>query len=188
VVLVVGVVLAGVMAWSQSKANDTRRAAYRATLELATARIDAFDAKSAESLTLIARGQGQAYDASFDNLSDNATAVLKDATSQGGSAQEQVAQARFRAYLAVHRAIRSADNAGRWDDAVRTATGQANSVFQQFADASATALTQRSGQLRSDLDSARAPLPPLGWIALVIGVAAAVAAGLGVLTRLREYR
>jgi hypothetical protein len=188
VVLVVGLVLAGAMVWSQSKAKSTRNAAYLATLELATARIDAFDAKSAESLTLIARGQGQAYDASFNNLSENVTAVLKDATARGGSAEEKIAQARFRDYLAVHGTIRSSDNAGRWDDAVRTATGQTNTVFQQFADASATALTQRSGQLRSDLGSARAPLPPLGWIALVAGVAAAVAAGLGVLIRLREYR
>ena len=57
-VLVVGVVLVGLMAWSQSKANKTRSNAYFATVELATARIDAFDAKSAESLTLIARGSG----------------------------------------------------------------------------------------------------------------------------------
>jgi hypothetical protein len=188
VVVVVGVVLASVMAWSQSKANDARSAAYLATLELATARIDAFDAKSAESLTLIARGQGQTYDASFNNLSGNVTAVLKDATNRGGSTDEQAAQAKFRDYLAVHRAIRSADDAGRWDDAVRTATSQANTVFQQFADTSAAALEQRSAQLRSDLSSARSALPAFAWIGLIAGVAAAVAAGLGVSRRLREYR
>jgi hypothetical protein len=188
VVVVVGVVLASVMAWSQSKAKDARSAAYLATLELATARIDAFDAKSAESLTLIARGQGQAYDASFNNLSGNVSAVLKDATSRGGSTDEQAAQAKFRDYLAVHRTIRSADNAGRWDDAVRTATSQANTVFQQFADTSAAALDQQSAQLRSDLSSARSPLPAFAWIGLIAGVAAAVAAGLGVSRRLREYR
>jgi hypothetical protein len=188
IVVVVGVVLASVMAWSQTKAKDARSTAYLATLELATARIDAFDAKSAESLTLIARGQGQAYDASFNNLSGNVTAVLKDATSRGGSTDEQAAQAKFRDYLAVHRAIRSADNAGRWDDAVRTATSQANTVFQQFADTSAAALEQRSAQLRNDLSSARSPLPAFAWIALIAGVAAAVAAGLGVSRRLREYR
>jgi hypothetical protein len=58
-VIVVGVVLVATMAWSQSKANHTRSNAYFATVELATARIDAFDAKSAESLTLISRGSGR---------------------------------------------------------------------------------------------------------------------------------
>jgi hypothetical protein len=186
-VLVVGVVLAGVMAWSQSKANDARSSAYFATVELATARIDAFDAKSAESLTLIARGQGQAYDASFNNLSDNVKAILADAANRGG-ADEQAAQARFRDYLAMHGTIREENTSGNWDGAVRLATGQANTVFQRFADASATALDERSAQLRNDLSSARSPLPVLGWIALVAGVGAAVAAGLGVSTRLREYR
>jgi hypothetical protein len=187
VVLVIGIVLAGVMAWSQGKAKDTRSGAYLATLELATARIDAFDAKSAESLTLIARGQGQAYNASFDNLSANVTAVLDDAAKRGGTG-EQAAQARLRDYLGVHTRVRAADDGGHWDDAVKLATGQANTVFQTFADASATALDQRSAQLRHDLGSARTLLPVFAWIGLIAGVAAAVAAGLGVATRLREYR
>jgi hypothetical protein len=187
VVLVIGIVLAGVMAWSQGKAKDTRSGAYFATDELATARIDAFDAKSAESLTLIARGQGQTYNASFDNLAANVTAVLNDAAQRGG-ADERAAQARFRDYLGVHTRVRAADDGGHWDDAVKLATGQSNAVFQTFSDASATALDRRSAQLRNDLSSARAPLPAFAWIGLIAGVAAAVAAGLGVSTRLREYR
>lgn len=187
VVLVIGIVLAGVMAWSQGKAKDTRSGAYFATHELATGRIDAFDAKSAESLALIARGQGQAYNASFDNLSANVSAVLDDAAHRGG-ADEQAAQARFRDFLGVHTRVRAADDGGHWDDAVKLATGQANTVFQSFSDASAAALDRRSAQLRNDLSSARAPLPAFAWIGLIAGVGAAVAAGLGVSRRLREYR
>lgn len=187
VVLVIGIAMAGVLAWSQGKAKDTRGGAYFATLGLATARIDAFDAKSAESLALIARGQGQAYNASFDNLSANVSAVLDDAAHRGGAA-EQAAQARFRDYLAVHARVRAADDRGHWDDAVKLATGQANTVFQTFSDASATALDRRSAQLRHDLSSARSPLPAFAWIGLIAGVAAAIAAGLGVSPRLREYR
>jgi hypothetical protein len=187
VVLVVGIAVAGVLAWSQGKAKDARGGAYFATLGLATARIDAFDAKSAESLALIARGQGQAYNASFDNLSANVSAVLDDAARRGG-ADEQAAQARFRDYLAMHTRVRAADDGGHWDDAVKLATGQANTVFQTFSDASATALDRRSAQLRHDLSSARSPLPAFAWIGLIAGVAAAIAAGLGVSPRLREYR
>ncbi|HEY3716323.1 MAG TPA: hypothetical protein VGL39_17485 [Jatrophihabitantaceae bacterium] len=191
VVLVVGIVLAGVMAWSQSKAKSTRDGAYFATLELATARIDAFDAKSAESLTLIARGQGQAYDASFDNLSANVGAILDDAANRGGT-NEQAAQKAFASYEDVHKKIRTFDTAGNWDEAVALATNNAkdgaNAAFGSFDNSSGQALTQSSGQLRHDLGSARSPLPAFAWIALIAGIAAAVAAGRGVSTRLREYR
>ena len=121
-VLVVGLVLVGLMAWSQSKANKTRSNAYFATVELATARIDAFDAKSAESLTLIARGSGGAYDASYNDLAANAGVILNDAASRGG-ANEQAAQTAFTKYQAVHDKIRALDNDGKWDDAVALATG-----------------------------------------------------------------
>lgn len=190
-VLVVGVLLLGVMAWSQSKATHTRDHAYFATLELATGRIDAFDAKSAESLTLIARGSGQAYEASYKQLADNATAVLNDAAKRGGT-NEKAAQQAFTAYQNVHTQIRSLDNGGDWDAAVALATGakntDSNAVFHRFDQASATALGQRATQLRHDLATARSPVTPFGWIALVIGVAAAVAAARGMSIRLREYR
>ena len=190
-VVVVGAVLVGVMAWSQSKATHTREHAYFATLELATGRIDAFDAKSAESLTLIARGSGQAYEASYQQLAKNATAVLQDAANRGGT-NEQAAQKAFAAYQAVHTQLRKLDNGGDWDAAVRLATGSAstdsNAVFGAFDQASAKALDQRAAQLRHDLGTARSPVTPFGWIALVIGLAAAVASARGMSIRLREYR
>src|SRR6266516_1657198 len=121
-VLVVGVVLLGVMAWSQGKATHTRDHAYFSTLELATGRIDAFDAKSAESLTLIARGSGQAYEASYQQLAKNATAVLTDAAKRGGT-NDQTARDAYAAYRNVHVDIRKLDDTGNWDAAVARATG-----------------------------------------------------------------
>jgi hypothetical protein len=190
-VVVVGAVLVGVMAWSQSKATHTRDHAYFATLELATGRIDAFDAKSAESLTLIARGSGQAYEASYKQLANNATAVLTDAAKRGGT-NEQIARDTFAAYRNVHVDIRKLDDTGKWDAAVARATGtgasDSNAVFHRFDQASATALDLRAKQLRHDLGTARSPVTPFGWIALVVGIAAAVAAARGMSIRLREYR
>jgi hypothetical protein len=190
-VVVVGAVLVGVMAWSQGKATHTRDHAYFATLELATGRIDAFDAKSAESLTLIARGSGQAYEASYKQLAENATAVLNDAAKRGGT-NEQAAQRAFAAYRTVHGNIRELDDTGKWDAAVARATGagasDSNAAFSKFDEASAEALDQRAKQLRHDLGTARSPVTPFGWIALIIGVAAAVAAARGMSIRLREYR
>jgi hypothetical protein len=179
------------MAWSQAKATHTRDHAYFATLEIATGRIDAFDAKSAESLTLIARGSGQAYEASYKQLANNATAVLTDAAKRGGT-NEQTARDTFAAYRNVHVDIRGRDDGGNWDAAVARATGtgvsDSNAVFSAFDRASAKALDQRAKQLRHDLGTARSPVTPFGWIALVVGIAAAVAAARGMSIRLREYR
>lgn len=190
-VIVVGAVLIGAMAWSQGKATDTRANAYFATIELTTARIDAFDAKSAESLTLVARGSGQSYEASFTDLAANATVLLDDAASRGGGG-EQTASAAFSAYDRVHAKIRTADDNGDWDRAVRLATGSAgtdsNAAFSHFDASSAQALARRSAQLRDDLGSARSPLTPLAWVALVIGLAAAAGCIRGMSMRLREYR
>ena len=189
-VLVVGVALAGVMAWAQGKAKDTRSGAYFATVELATARIDAFDAKSAESLTLIARGQGQAYEARFVSLANNVTVLLADSANRGG-ADEAAAKKAFDEYQTTHRLIREEDNSGSWDQAVTLVTNDAsdsNAAFKTFDETSRNVLEQRSAQLSHDLGTARAPLIPLAWIALITGIGAAVAAGLGITSRLREYR
>jgi hypothetical protein len=196
--LVVGVVLAGVLAWSQSKAKDTRNGAYFATVELATARIDAFDAKSAESLTLIARGQGQAYEASFQNLAKNVQAILADVAARGGApnariaSNQRVIREEFNDYLTLHKKIRTLDDAGNWDGAVNLATGSlatdANVIFGGFDVGSGDALLARSEQLSGALSDARAPLTPFAWVALLAGIAAAVGAGVGISTRLREYR
>jgi hypothetical protein len=190
-VLVVGAVLIGAMAWSQSKANDTRNNAYFATIELTTARIDAFDAKSAESLTLIARGSGQSYEASFTDLAANTKLLLDEAATRGG-ADERSAQATFATYRGVHTKIRTADDSGDWDGAVRLATGSAgtssNAAFSSFDTSSAKALSHRSAQLRHDLGAARTPLTPFAWIALIVGLVAAASSVRGISLRLREYR
>ena len=134
-VLVVGLVLVGLMAWSQSKANKTRSNAYFATVELATARIDAFDAKSAESLTLIARGSGGAYDANYKDLAANAGAILKDAAEPRRHERASRAEGVHRRIRRCTTEIRAADNNGDWDGAVAIATGtkptDANAVFSQ---------------------------------------------------------
>ncbi|HEY7047753.1 MAG TPA: hypothetical protein VH373_11075 [Jatrophihabitantaceae bacterium] len=191
IVLVVGIVLAGVMWWAQDKAKNTRSDAYFSTLALTTARADAFDAKSSESLTLIARGQGQPYEQRFQNEADNAQAILARA-SGGGNDDIAAAAKAFQDYRTVHKQIRAKDDAGDWDAAVALATGSgpdtANAAFQKFNDASGQALQHTSTQLRRDLDDAHGPLPVFAWIALVAGIAAAVAAGWGISVRMREYR
>lgn len=194
-VLVSGVVALGAMAWSQSIARDARRGPYEGTVALATARIDSFDAKSAESLTLIARGSGQAYEASFEELTTNASDVLHGTSSDEGegpsigtiSGPTSTALAQ---YLVAHREVRAADDRGEWEGAVKlaTGTGAANQAFAAFEVASSRELKSQATDLSDDLDRAQAPLFALSWLLLLVGLGAAIGASRGIAQRLREYR
>jgi hypothetical protein len=189
-VVVVGIAMAATMVWSQSKANDARSGAYFDSLELGSARVDAFDAKSAESLTLIARGSGQEYQARYAALAGDTKAILADYKERNPSSGS--VQSTFLAYDTTHTEIRRLDDTGDWQKAVDLATGNgakdSNALFTEFDSASAIALDSRSNQLRDQLESARSPLTALAWVALLAGIVAAIAAWRGISNRLREYR
>ncbi len=86
--------------------------------------------------------------------------------------------------------MRSLDDHGMYDAAVRAATGsgKANTLFASYESVSGDALAKRAKQLSDDLDRARLPLLPAAWLMLVAGVAAAIAARRGIAERLWEYR
>ena len=151
----------------------------------------AFDAKSAESLTLINRGSGQGDQARYAELAANVKAILADAAERGGSAEADV-QSTFAEFDALHTDIRSKDDGGDWDGAVALATGtgsgSANELFAQFDQASSAALADSSRSLRHDLGTARTPLLILSWVGLAAGILAALLAWRGISNRLREYR
>jgi hypothetical protein len=178
------------MLWSQYRADHVRTGAYRATVALAQARIDAFDAKSDESLTLIFRGSGQAYEADFAKLTGDATTQLAAARSVTAGAAG--AQERLNAYLAVHRQIRSLDDGGNWDKAVALATGSApqgaNGTFQAFDQASEATLGAQIRATDRGLRGVRGPLAVGEWLVVLAGLAGALAAWLGIAVRIREYQ
>jgi hypothetical protein len=189
VVLLAGLVALGVMAWSRSGANSARNGAYRQTVALATARINGFDAKSAEALTLINRGSGQPYEDRFKVASGIATRATLAGASDAGSVIAPTAAA-FEQYLSSHTEVRKLDDGGKWDEAVKLATGSgsANRDFAAFEQVSRQALAGRASTLSDDFDSARLPLTALAWLVLLAGIAAGVATWRGVNQRLREYR
>ncbi len=82
---------------------------------VANARIEGFNAKSNESLTLIARGSGTAFEKAWQ---ESAVAV-------GDSLAGLPAPLRttWGSYTEVHQQIRALDDAGQWDRAVVQATG-----------------------------------------------------------------
>jgi hypothetical protein len=185
VVVVATAIAGGVLSWAQVQADDVRDGEYRTTVALAQARIFAFDAKSAESLTLVSRGSGQAYEQSFQTLAQAARATLVSADVDATHVEA------IDAYLAVHDDVRGLDDEGKWDDAVALATatdGGSNQAFAQFDGSTSAQLADAAAGISDDLDGARRPLPVVAVVMVLAGIAAAVAAWQGVSVRLREYR
>jgi hypothetical protein len=183
--LAIGIVtLAGV----GSQVQAVRNSSFAYTVKLADARTAAYDAKSNESLTLIARGSGSAYEKAWQTQSDNVLSSLAslDSTTQGRLRGE------WNAYKTQHEAIRKADDGGDWDGAVKQAlepgAGSANAAFSTFA-----ADVDKSLQTFGD-DTEKSLLGPvtwvtiLGWLLLVLCAGAAVLMLRGMGQRIEEYR
>ena len=190
IVIIGGATFVG-MNWSQSAAKKVRVGAFARTVALATARSDGFDAKSAEALTLVNRGSGQAYEARFVTVAKSARDALRSGaapvTPEPAAAE---AGAAFEEYLVDHAEVRRLDDGGEWEKAVASATGTgaANQSFGRFERASGRAIDQQAAFVAEDLDSARWPLVPLAWLALLAGLLAAATTARGLNQRLREYR
>ncbi|GGM94975.1 hypothetical protein GCM10009721_21580 [Terrabacter tumescens] len=165
--------------------RDVAQGDFQSAVTLANITTAANDARANESLTLIKRGSGAANETSWKtDKTDVDTDLdrLKDATliSLWGD------------YVASHQKVRSLDDGGRWDDAVKlstsTATDGAAKTFGDFDvavtkardDAGKTTVTNLQGQGGS------APL-----LAVVVGLVALAASWLvvrGIGQRIEEYR
>ncbi len=175
---------------ASSHAKDTRSSEYERTLALSRARIAAYDARSNESLTLIARGSGDAFDKAY-----NASAAEVDTQLDKSSGTTDDLQKAWGQYKRVHGKVRDADTKGDWDGAVTKAVGGPtagadNSVeaFKAFDVSSAEQLKSTSDAVSSELTKARDGLPPIGWLGVPIGIAAALLVAWGMSQRLEEYR
>lgn len=169
-------------------ASSTNDNAYAKSLALSRARIAAYDARSNESLTLIARGSGDAFDKAYND----AAKVVDDELSKSSGTTDGL-QDSWGEYKRVHGEMRKQDTKGNWDGAVAMAVGTDktnNSVaaFDAFDKGSAEQLQTTSDAVTAELDDARNGLPPIGWLGLPIGIAAALLVAWGMSQRLGEYR
>lgn len=177
------------LASASSSAKDTRSSEYERTLALSRARIAAYDARSNESLTLIARGSGDAFDKAYTAAAAQVDEQLGKVGGNGGNLQQL-----WGAYKTVHAKVRTTDGTdGNWDGAVAMAVGKDktnNSVdtFGAFDDSSNQLLTTTSTAVQSELKDARDGLPPIGWLGVPIGILAALLVAWGMSQRLEEYR
>jgi hypothetical protein len=170
--------------------DEVRDGVYAATLSTAEARIAGFDAKSNESLTLVARGSG----AAFEDAWKKSDASVREALAEldGNPASDGLETLPWDPYAKVHQQIRKLDDSGDWDGAVTLATGtragSGNATFSSFDTSSDQQLSALGKQTASQLDDAGGWLTLASILALLAGIAAAVAAWWGVALRLEEYR
>jgi hypothetical protein len=183
VTLVLGTV--GLLA-VKADVDTTRDGVYAATLSTAQARIAGFDAKSNESLTLIARGSGGAFEKAWQ-ASD--AAVTAELTELGQNpASSSLSPLPWPQYASVHKQIRGLDDSGDWDGAVTLATGTGNATFATFDTSSDEQLARLSEQTAQQLDQGVGWLPAAGALGVLAGVVAALCSWWGVSLRLEEYR
>lgn len=173
-----------------TRVDTVQDGVYAATVSTAQARIAGFDAKSNESLGLIARGSGAAFEESWEK-SDG---VVRDqlANLDANPAANDLEPLPWADYAAVHAQIRLLDDGGRWDDAVKLATGAgggtSNATFASFDQISGEQLSSFGEKTASQLDDAGGWLPLASVLGLLAGVVAALCAWWGVSLRLEEYR
>jgi hypothetical protein len=186
VLFVLAVVSLIVVVQLHSALNQISSGSLAAVNTAADARIDANDAKSNESLTLIARGSGQAFEAAWKSSANSVTESVGRLTDK----PELVSQ--WKAYSDVHTQIRALDDGGQWDKAVAKATGSAsdssNTAFGAF-DSNLAGYLDSVSQDASDSLAAEQPGMVVAAILFLLGgVAAALLGRRGVTERLREYR
>ena len=187
VVLVAGIVVLSSVASAVAQVRDGPYAQARA---LAQARVAAFDAKANESLTLVSRGSGAAFEKAWQASAATTASALDRAVAAGTDPTDLVSG--WKAYSGLHGAIRGLDDGGGWDAAVAAATtrdaGSANATFAAFDTRSARALDEAGRATSSGLDRARRGLAVAGWLGPLMGLLAAALAWSGLAQRIEEYR
>jgi CHASE3 domain sensor protein len=170
-----------------NQVTTVRNNDFAQTVALATARSAAFDAKSNESLTLIARGSGGRYETAWKTLSDQVNTAL-----YAGGPQGSALQAQWKAYTDQHVKIRAADDGGSWDDAVKAAvstdSGSASAAFSAFDASLAKTLSASQTSTEAALLAPVTWVTVLGWLLLLLCLAAALLVLRGIGQRVEEYR
>ncbi|MCP2262872.1 hypothetical protein ACFQHV_00035 [Promicromonospora thailandica] len=188
--LVGGLVATAAVVGGNGVARSVASGPYAATVATSQALSLATDAKSMESFTLIKRGSGAEFEESYQASMDQATELLTTAEAADGAGSDPLTL--LEEYDAAHGAIRELDDSSRWEEAVAAATAttddSAGAAFAAFSDAAHADVEATSEDAVDRLGSAATTARIAAWVALVLGVAGAVAAAAGMNVRLKEYR
>lgn len=163
---------------------------------LARARIATLQARTDETLTLVARGTGKVYQDDYVQVTQRLSALLDEAASKATDSSVRVevdsARGNSKAWFAAHERIRAADDSGDYNSAVQVA-------IAPVPDGAVTAFDKLDVDLREAIDRTRSAFgaqindasSALGGTVVVVALLAIiVAAGsaAGIWQRLKEYR
>jgi len=193
---VVGLVGLAAVISSGHRSSEVEQGPQEVAARLVDARVAAFDARSHESLSVISKdvpGAERAWSASYK---DARTALVLAAAHATSTAVADLTDgtngiaAQLDAYLEQHQALLRLAQAGDTTavrQKVAAADGSAG-AFEDF-DAFSGALLARQVQATDDgWAAAGKTLRPIGWLSLLVGLAAAGFGWLGLTARSREYR
>ncbi|AOS63013.1 hypothetical protein [Actinoalloteichus hymeniacidonis] len=165
---------------------------------LARARIAALQARSGETLTLVAQGSGGSYVKDFDEAAeqlggtDGSGGLLGEAREMATDPEVRnavdAAIEQNQTWMSLHAEIRSHDEAGSFDDAVELTTTTANEAFSEVDRNLMTALDAVRDTMVARSADAHGALGGLAIGMLACSLIAAVGAGAGIWQRVREYR
>ncbi|WP_410668259.1 hypothetical protein [Amycolatopsis sp. cmx-4-68] len=170
---------------------------------LVRARIAALQARADETLTLVARGDGAAYERDFGAKAvqlvgeDGQGGLLGEARGliQDGDGATKVADASKAAtdWLKAHRQVRAQDDAGAYQEAVDSAVvedakGGSAPAFRRLDDSLQAAIDVGRQGFLDDTHSGGRALTLLAPGLAVLAVVAAAGVTMGIRERLREYR
>lgn len=181
--IVLGVtVVTAVLAWARDSSNDDLLAGdFKSADSQANARTAANDAKANESLRLIKRGSGAAFE---DKWQEAAEKVDKSLARPGVGENWQT-------YLERHQEIVDLDENGDWEGAVALATNSddqsSTAPFDAFDADLKKGVAQASEATTDDLRSGRVFALLLSGLTLLLGIGAAVAVARGIGERRREF-
>ena len=189
VLLVALFVTASVISGIAGATRDVQNGDYQTTVNLAGVTTAANDARANESLTLIRRGSGKAFEQAWQADSKTVTDRLNNLNS---SEDATTFQQLWTDYADVHTQVRQLDDNGNWDGAVKLSTSPAAGGAATTFDAFDVAVTQARDSAGK---SAVSTLGGLGgaapFYALGVAAAALLAAWLivrGIGQRIEDYR
>lgn len=168
---------------SSTQALENNRLADGSYAELvsgAEARSAANAAKSSESLRLVNRGSGKAFEDAWAANAKEVAALLPTGL-----------ESQWSAYTQAHEGIVAKDDAGDWDGAVAAATtsdaGGSSPAFQAFDEAIADVVERRANTVSRMLSEGAATPFIIAVLTALAGLGATVAVWRGISRRLEEY-
>ncbi|ONI86747.1 hypothetical protein ALI22I_24360 [Saccharothrix sp. ALI-22-I] len=157
---------------------------------LARARIATLTARGDETLTLVARGSGAAYEASYVEVDKELGDLL--VRSRGLTPKVEEALEHHEQWQQAHRRVREADDSGDYTTAVAVALGRdpagAATAFDELDSDLVDAIGAARAELTGAIGRARAGLGGAVPGVVVLALLAAAASTFGLWQRLKEYR